>query len=295
MERRARAHAKLNLTLRVLAREESGFHSIETVLLRLDLADEVGLRVVGDEIALRVSGDPSVPADERNLCWRAARVLGAGESGAGVEIRLRKRIPAGAGLGGGSADAAAVLRLLDSARAGSVGAAELQRMAGEIGSDVPFGLCPSHMAFAWERGRRLMPLRPPPPRPVLVLVPDFPIGAQEAYAWLAEDRASGSAPPPLPAVLPGAAELSNWDTLAGLASNDLEPPVVARRPLIGSLLDVLKEAGAHISLLCGSGSCVAGIFTEEAAREDALRAAAGWEGVDAISTHTLGPVEPLPG
>ena len=126
MERRTQAHAKLNLSLRVLAREESGYHSIETVLLRLQLADDMIVRSGGEGVSLQVSGDPSVPADDRNLCWHAARVMGAGE-GPGVQMELVKRIPASAGLGGGSADAAAVLRSLNEMRETPLPEAELVR------------------------------------------------------------------------------------------------------------------------------------------------------------------------
>ena len=67
------AHAKLNASLRVLAREEGGFHSVETILLRLELADRIELETtVEPGIHLEVTGDVSVPADDRNLCWRAA-------------------------------------------------------------------------------------------------------------------------------------------------------------------------------------------------------------------------------
>ena len=105
------AHAKLNVALRVLAREEGGFHSVETVLLRLELADRIELEnTVEPGIRLEVTGDASVPEDDRNLCWRAARALHEHvEHEGGTRIRLLKKVPAGAGLGGGSADAAAVL------------------------------------------------------------------------------------------------------------------------------------------------------------------------------------------
>jgi 4-diphosphocytidyl-2-C-methyl-D-erythritol kinase len=295
MERRSHAHAKLNVSLKVLAREESGYHSIETILLRLRLADDVIVRSGGDEISLRVSGDPSVPTDERNLCWQAAHILGAGGSGAGVHIELKKRIPTAAGLGGGSADAAAVLDALNAMREVPLSEEELFRSAGELGSDVPFGLCGSDMAFAWERGRRLMPLSPPPPRPVLILAPDFPIRAAEAYEWLEEDRRSGAIGPPPAARLPGLDSLGDWAALAEIAGNDLEAPVLARRPELVSLRDMLVEAGADISILCGSGPCMAGVFADDGGCDAAAERAADLGGVTPIRTRTLGPEAPLPG
>ena len=149
-----RAHAKLNLWLRVLAREESGYHSVETLLQRLELHDELTLTLIPvREIRLDVVGDSTVPADESNLCWRAAEALSRRHPDSGVHIRLHKRIPAGAGLGGGSADAAAVLVGLNRLWGDPFGPHELLDVAGELGSDVPFGLCPSEAALAWGRGR----------------------------------------------------------------------------------------------------------------------------------------------
>jgi len=283
------ARAKLNVSLRVLAREESGYHSIETIMLRLELADCVELEATIDPgVRLEVEGDCMVPADSSNLCWRAAEVLRreAAPRG-GVRIGLDKRIPAGAGLGGGSADAAAVLRGLNELWGRPLDEPALVRLAGEIGSDVPFGLCEAPMALAWEHGRRLLPLEAPPPHSVLIVVPGYPIGAGEAYGWLAEDRSAGLAEPPDPGFLPWAAQLSEGSVLGSLAMNDLEEPVFRRRPELGRIRDQLTDRGADIALLCGSGSCVAGLFSDESLLDGAEDWFSRVEGVSTIRTRTL--------
>lgn len=284
------AHAKLNVSLRVLAREESGFHSIETILLRLELADRIELETTIDPgIRLEVTGDPAVPADTRNLCWQAAVALHRQvERAGGTRIRLDKRIPAGAGLGGGSADAAAVLLGLNELWENPLDGPTLLRLAGELGSDVPFGLCEAPMALAWERGRRLLPLESPFSRPVLIVVPGYPIGAGEAYGWLAADRAAGLVSLPGPCLHPGPAELAEWSVLERLAVNDLEPPVFRRYPELAEIRDTLADCGAESAVLCGSGSCVAGLFPDEAALEHAAEAFHGTEGRSTIRTRTLG-------
>jgi 4-diphosphocytidyl-2-C-methyl-D-erythritol kinase len=284
------AHAKLNVALRVLAREDSGFHSVETVLLRLELADRIEIETAVEAgIHLEVTGDTSVPADDRNLCWRAVRALREHvEREGGTRIRLQKRIPSGAGLGGGSADAAAVLRGLDELWGRPVDGSALMSLAGELGSDVPFGLCDSPMVLAWERGRRMLPLRAPSSRPVLVVVPGFPIGAGEAYGWLAEDRAAGLASPPGPCLHPGPAALSDWTVLERLAVNDLEEVVFRRHPELAQIRDTLTDLGAAIAILCGSGSCVAGLFRDVAARDRAAKAFHGVGGFRTLRTRTLG-------
>jgi len=287
------AHAKLNLRLRVLAREESGFHGPETIFLRLALADRVEVEPGPPGISIEVEGDDRVPAGPENLCVRAAHAAfeTAGVSPA-LRIRLVKRIPAEAGLGGGSADAAAVLAAL----AGWPGLEEIRRRAASlgaaIGSDVPFGLSRAPMALAWERGRRLLPLEPPPARPLLVAVPPFGIATADAYRWLAEDRRADTDSDEwieAGVLLPAPDALRSWATLERLAGNDLERPVFRRHPELARLRDALREAGATVALLCGSGSSVAGVFAAEAERDAAAERLERDAGVRAIRTATKGP------
>ena len=104
---RVAAHAKINLFLRILARESSSHHQIETAFALLELADALEVRRVDSGVALEVEGPDLGPVEE-NLAVRAARaVLDATGNKFGVALRLTKRIPVRAGLGGGSADAAA--------------------------------------------------------------------------------------------------------------------------------------------------------------------------------------------
>jgi 4-diphosphocytidyl-2-C-methyl-D-erythritol kinase len=171
------ARAKTNLRLRVFGRDASGYHGLETLFLRLALADTVRLRegAPGSGIRLRLkTGEGiesgSVPEGPGNLCVRAAEAYRAaareaGHDGAGPDlvIELEKRIPAGAGLGGGSADAAAVLRLMDRRAGGALSRERMFRLAGELGSDVPFGLLSSPAALGWGRGGRAAGAAPPVP------------------------------------------------------------------------------------------------------------------------------------
>src|SRR5436309_13806329 len=104
---RIAAHAKVNLFLRILARESSGFHQIETAFALLELADELVVRRTDSGVTLEAEGPDLGPSDE-NLAVRAARmVLDATGNRFGVAIKLTKRIPVRAGLGGGSRGGAA--------------------------------------------------------------------------------------------------------------------------------------------------------------------------------------------
>src|SRR5688500_565117 len=108
------SYAKLNLALRVLAREASGYHQIETLFCRLELADDLDVTLTGSTIELEVHGTDNHPAPDlgptdKNLAVRAAAAFTARTNASpGIRIHLLKRVPHGAGLGGASANAAAV-------------------------------------------------------------------------------------------------------------------------------------------------------------------------------------------
>ena len=259
---RVLAQAKINLWLRVLAREASGYHSLETVFLRLELADRLTVRVEESGRTLDCVG-PAIPANglgavERNLAFRAARAY-ADEVGwpRGFAIELEKNIPVGAGLGGGSADAGAVLRALDALSPNPLGQ-RLVELGGQLGADVPFMTLDSAMALAWGRGDRLLALPPLTSRPVLLGVPDVSVSTADAYAWL--DVAQASVDRSAAAVI-SPESLRTWDAMARAATNDFGDVVGARFPIIGSITDVLRRNGAQIAQLSGSGSAVFSVFS----------------------------------
>lgn len=258
------AQAKINLRLKVLALGESGYHSIETVFQRLDLADRVSVSVSdGGGVELDVSGDDSLvmasgPA-EQNLALLAAKsYLERADWHPRVAIRVEKVIPVGAGLGGGSADAAAVLRALNDLAPAPLPAAELLSLAASLGSDVPFLVGPHAMAVGWGRGERLMSLPPLPPRPVVLAIPPVHISTRDAYGWLGRARGEAPAPPNMP----GDA-FASWEDAAGHAQNDFSEAVAQRHPAIRKIRESLLGRGARIAMLSGSGSAVFGIFDSE--------------------------------
>jgi 4-diphosphocytidyl-2-C-methyl-D-erythritol kinase len=268
---RVDARAKLNLSLRVLAREASGYHQIETLFCALELADTIELELAGDDITLDVqSPGNAVPIDlgppDHNLAVRAARAYAEwAPDTRGVRIRLTKRIPHGAGLGGGSADAAAVLSALNALHDGRLSLDEQLELGANLGSDVPFFLSGAACAFAWGRGHRVMPVAPLPQRHVLLAMPSDRVPTADAYAALSHHRGhTWSAPP---AIVP--AHFTTWADVARNAHNDFEDVVFMRLPRQRTLRDALERAGAAPARLTGTGSAVFGVFERE---EELLRA-----------------------
>lgn len=252
---RVLAQAKVNLRLRILAREASGFHQLETIFLRLALADEVTVRIGGHGRSLDVQGAATGPT-ERNLAYRAAMAYREAGGPEDFAIEIEKNIPVGAGLGGGSADAAAVLRALNALAPRPFSEDRILALAAPLGADVTFLASNAVMALAWGRGERMLELQPPPQRPVVLLVPPIEVSTAEAYGWF--DDAAG--PPPMEPRVWRPSDLSDWPHLAAIAHNDFQRVVARRHPEIAGLVAELRGLGARPAMMSGTGSAVFGVL-----------------------------------
>lgn len=259
----ARAHAKINLDLRVLGPRPDGYHELRTVFQSLELHDVLTCRARrgGFEIRCR---DPRVPRDESNLIWKAARALWRGLGFPGdpcdTAVSLDKQIPMQAGLGGGSADAAAALMALARLWAGGVPTQVLRDIAAALGSDVPFFLW-GGTALGLGRGEEIYPLVDLPRHVVVLAMPPFGVSTAEAYTWYDEERAAGyrETEPRDLQVLP-----VPWPSRAAQMINDLEGPVTRRHVEIGQVKLAMRQAGAVGAAMSGSGSAVYGLFRSRA-------------------------------
>ena len=185
---------------------------------------------------------------------------------AGFAIELTKRIPVGGGLGGGSADAGAVLRALDAMAPAPIGEPALLAIGARLGADVAFLASSSAFALAWGRGERLVGLPAPEARDVLLVLPPFAVNTAEAYGWLAAARDTDHAADD-PSGMFDALTLGDWHTIARLATNDFEPVVAARHPMIDGALARLRELGCAPAMMSGSGSSLFGVLPHSASLE----------------------------
>jgi 4-diphosphocytidyl-2-C-methyl-D-erythritol kinase len=260
-------HAKVNLFLRVLAREEDGFHSLETLFCLLDLADRLVVeRREQPGVTIEVSGGDVGPATD-NLAVRAARlVLEATGHRFGVHLELAKRIPVRAGLGGGSSDGAAALLGVNRVAGDAVPRHELLQFAARLGSDVPFLLSGAPLALGWGRGERLMRLAPLPEAPVLLLTPPVAVITADAYRWVDEARHGLGR---RGAVALEAGALATWGDIARMAGNDFESPVFARHPEVREAFEALVTTRPTVCRMTGSGSTLFAVYRSDRDRDDA--------------------------
>lgn len=263
---RIAAHAKANLFLRVLARETSGYHSLETLFTLLELADQLTVERTAAGIELSVDGADTGPAEE-NLAYRAAKlVLAATGERFGVRIHLRKQIPVRAGLGGGSSDGAAALQAVNRLARDVVPRHEILQFAARLGSDVPFFASGAPFALAWGRGERLYRLPPPAPAPALLALPPFGLGTAETYQRLdaarTQDLQRG-------AVALDADALASWGSIARLGGNDLENIVFGKEPPLKTLFERMAQTGPVLVRMSGSGSALIAVYRNEQQRDGA--------------------------
>lgn len=261
-----RAYAKANLLLRVLARESTGYHTLETLFTLLELADDLAVERTAAGIELTVEG-AETGAVESNLAYRAAAmVLDATNRRFGVRMRVVKHIPVGAGLGGGSADGAAALHAVNALADNAVPRHEILQMATRLGSDVPFLASGTPFALAWGRGERMFRLPPPSSAPALLVVPSFGIDTGKAYELLSHGRDWS---PGRGAVVLEHEALTTWGGIARLGGNDFEVPVFGKEPALRDLFERLCHTRPLLARLSGSGSSLIAVYRTERDRDAA--------------------------
>lgn len=264
---RIRSPAKVNLFLRVLAREDDGFHGIETLFCRIGLADElVAERRDGNAVTIEAVGADLGP-DDQNLAVRAARaVLDATGRKFGVHLALTKHIPVRAGLGGGSSNAAAALLAVNHLANNAVPRHELLQLGSRLGSDVPFCLSGGAMALGWGHGERLMRLPPLPAAPALLLVPPVGVPTVEAYRWVDQARGAGHS---RGAVALDLEALNTWGSIGRMAGNEFESVVFGRHPEIRAAFEALTATHPLLCRMSGSGSAIFAVYRNGKDRDDA--------------------------
>lgn len=251
-----RAPAKLNLTLAVRGHRADGYHDLESWVVLVDLFDELAFSSAS-RFELEIDGDDSIPADDTNLVWKAAHLFAAAAGvRPGVRIRLTKRVPAGAGLGGGSSDAAACLVGLNSHWGIGLDRAALERIACELGSDVPLFLHASQVVMR-GRGERVEQLATRIRGWVVLICPAVHVSTADVYALFAPAD-----------TLPRRTDVWLSDPLSCAAVmpqlfNDLEMAAFAVNPALRELHTRLNGLGGACVRMTGSGAAMFSLFDDE--------------------------------
>lgn len=252
------AGAKLNLSLDVLRKNPDGYHALRMVMQTVAFGDDLEIELREDGRFSIDPGQPYLPADDRNLALRAARLFLDG-TGLGAHIRTVKRTPVCAGLGGGSSDAAAVLRGLNRLTGRRKNADDLRELALMLGSDVPFCV-EGGTALAEGRGELLTALPPMPDCAIVICKPSFAISTPALFARIDARR---SRLHPDTAGLVSALEGGDLIGASRRMYNVFEDVLDRRQSAVFALKNELLARGALGAVMTGTGSAVFGVFADD--------------------------------
>ncbi len=296
----ARVPAKINLCLGVGPVRDDGFHSLSTVYQALDVHDEVRVTTVDDDtdditVTVHVEADRlaetiDVPTDDENLAVRAATLLRdrTGAEG-GLRLAIRKVIPVAGGMAGGSADAAAALVACNEVWATGLTRPELEQLATELGSDVPF-LLHGGNAIGSGRGETISPVLARGSYYWVVAVASRGLPTREVFAEFDRLNEGVDLPEPgSPDDVLAALRAGDATELGATLSNDLTEAALSLRPELRGTLDLGLEADALGAVVSGSGPTCLFLAADEAHSLDIAMALAG-AGVCADVIQARGPV-----
>jgi 4-diphosphocytidyl-2-C-methyl-D-erythritol kinase len=244
-------NAKINLGLFITEKRKDGFHNLESLFLPIPLCDILEVTVTTEDTSLVCTGESSDIPTEKNIVYKAWKLLQEAYGIGSVKIHLHKIIPSGAGMGGGSSDGSFMLKALNELFQLNLSVVQLEDFAAQLGSDCPF-FVQNKAALISGRGEVVMPVYFSLGGKYLVVVnPGIHISTAQAF--------QGIQPQP-----------SNFDwknlvekqELNDLLKNDFETQVFNLFPEIEKIKESLLKAGAIYASMSGTGSTVYGLFHE---------------------------------
>lgn len=256
------AYAKINLALHVRRRREDGYHELESLFAFVDAGDELVVHeaeadrfTIGGEFAPGLSFGPDnlvlgALKAMRKLVWPGQPAVPP------LAIHLQKNLPVAAGIGGGSADAAAMIRLLEHKYVRNGDNRELALATTELGADVPACVA-SRTCIGRGTGTELEPADDSlAGNPVLLVNPRVPLSTGPVFRhWDGRDRG------PLPE--------GDVRAIALEGRNDLEAPAISLCPQVAGVLAALRGTSPFLARMSGSGATCFALFETEALRDEA--------------------------
>lgn len=254
----AKSYAKINLTLDVLGRLESGYHKVKMVMQPLNLFDLIIVKKANDSISVKTN-IPYLPCDDKNIAYRAAELFFTETKiPGGASIKITKNIPIAAGLAGGSGNAAAVLCALNLLYDAKMTNEELLKIGLSLGADVPY--CIENVTSLAEGiGEKLTKLSQIPGIPVVLVTPPISISTGDIYNRI--DSAKKLSKIDTDAMI---SAITDFDTkkIGSTLSNVMETVTISDCPEISDIKEEMLQFGASGSVMSGSGPTVFGIFPD---------------------------------
>lgn len=260
------AYAKINLAIDILGKRENGYHDVEMIMQSIALYDEITL-YTNDSGKITLSIDKPLPTDERNIAYKAAKLLfDTYNIAQGIHIDIKKNIPIAAGLAGGSTDAAAVLKGINAIFKLGLSTERLMELGKSLGADVPYCIKGSTM-LACGIGEILKALPAMSELSLVLVKPDISVSTKEVYEEFDKLLLKPENRPDI-SMLVQALENKEIERLAANMKNVLELVTIKKFPVIEDIKKTILRKNSLGCMMSGSGPTVFGLFCNE---EDALK------------------------
>lgn len=178
-----KSNAKINIGLNVYEKYENSYHNIDTIMLPIDLCDELEIVIYDKSGTLSIEcSSQDIPTDKRNILYKTYELFFTKSKMEKQEIfiKLKKNIPTEAGLGGGSSNASCFLKILNSHYNNIFTREELKKLALKIGSDVPFFL-ENKTSRVSGMGDAISVVENNLTTSIILIKPNFGVSTKEAY------------------------------------------------------------------------------------------------------------------
>ncbi|MBN2226537.1 MAG: 4-(cytidine 5'-diphospho)-2-C-methyl-D-erythritol kinase [candidate division Zixibacteria bacterium] len=264
--------AKINLFLKVINRRPDGYHDIHSWFQAVDLYDHLAIeKRAMPGFALFSENGEGMPRDDRNTMIKAAKLMFERfELEGGLDIRIKKNIPISAGLGGGSSDAAATISGISTLYDLNLDPERMAEIGLEIGSDVPFFFS-SGQAEVTGRGEIIKPIALPTDYRVVLVTPPVSISTAESYRALKMDLTTRN---PGIKLLP-CKTFNEMITELIKTGNDFEILHFRALPELARIAGALRQIGAKLTRMSGSGPTMYGLFDTVPDRDDLSKITGG--------------------
>lgn len=266
---RLRALAKINLGLDILGKREDGYHDVRMIMQTIQMYDVLEINRSEQPGISLTTNFPYVPCDERNLVYKAAKMLmDEFHIEEGITMRLDKFIPVSAGMAGGSTDAAAAFVGLNRLFGLKLSERELMERAVKIGADVPYCIMRG-TALAEGIGEKLTRIPQMPKCWILVGKPGVNVSTKMAYESM--NLKDIKERPDIDGMIRALEKGDLNGVIAGMG-NVFEPGIIRNYPVIQDIKDLMEENGARRAMMSGSGPTVFGVFDSEKKMKTAAEA-----------------------
>ena len=254
-----KSYCKINLSLKVLQKLNSGYHNIISLITFCDLHDVISIsriRNLKDEISFSGKFKKGINKKSNTITkvlnlLRSIKLL----ENQAFKINVRKNIPHGSGLGGGSSNAANLLNYFNSKMKLKLSKNKIKKLAGQIGFDVPVNLEKRNTFLTGKKGE-ILRLNQKFKLNLLIVYPNLICSTKKIYE---RNRKINLSKPQSIFYIKNNKKLIN---LLKNENNDLEKTVIKIYPKVKKIIDCIKsQKGCYFSRITGSGSACIGIFS----------------------------------